>query len=93
MAQLKYLVALDNTEEADEVIAAARKLADATDAELSCITVIRPMLQAYGQLDMGASAQYLVELEEQALKLARQRLETLAAEYGIESDALHIRRG
>jgi universal stress protein A len=93
MVQPKYLVAVDNTEEADEVMAAGCKLADATNAELSCITVIRPILQAYGPLELGGYTQELVELEKHAVELATQRLDTLAAEYQIDSAAVHVCRG
>ena len=93
MAQLKYLVAVDNTEEADEVMAAARKLADATGAELACTTVIRPMIQTYGPFDIAGYSQQLVDLEEQAVDFAKQRLETLSAEYRINAADVHIRRG
>ncbi len=93
MAKQQYLVALDNTEEADEVLAAARKLADATQADLYCITVIRPFLQTYGQLDIAGYAQNTVELENQAVAQAEQRLAALATEYGVDAAATYVKLG
>ncbi len=93
MASLSYLVAVDNTEEATEVMAAARKLADATGASLASITVIRPIAHTYGQLDFGANSQYIVDLEQQAMDVAKQKLRALGAEYGIDADNTHVCRG
>lgn len=93
MTKLKYLIAVDNTEEADEVLAAGRKLADATGAELSCITVVRPIVQAYGQMDSAGFSQKLVELEQQALDFAKQRIQALAAEYLVEPSNVYVRQG
>ena len=93
MAKLKYLVAVDHTEEAEDVIAAARKFADGMDAELACITVIHPMVLAYGHLDIAGYSQNIVDLEEQAHDLAKLRLLGLAAEYRVDPSNVHICRG
>lgn len=93
MAKLNYLIAVDNTEEADEVLAAGRKLADSTGADLACITVIRPIMQAYGQMDIAGYSQNLVEVEQQAMNFAKQRIETLAEEYRIKPGNIHVHHG
>ena len=45
MTYKKILVAVDTTDEAEEVVKAAREIADEKDAGISVITVIRPMAE------------------------------------------------
>ena len=89
MAYKRILVAVDLTEEADEVLAAARSVADRQEARLSSLTVVKPLTQAYGGLDMAPLASDAVSFEEEALRQAREQLVKLSEEYGVsEVDAL-----
>lgn len=93
MAYKQILVAVDLTEEADEVLATARSVADQQDARLRSVTVVKPLTQAYGGLDMAPMASDAVSFEEEALRQARDQLLELSAEYGIGADDALVRLG
>ena len=90
MAERQFLVAIDLTEEADEVLAAARKLADELEGKLTAITVVRPLTMLYGDMGMGPISGAATDFEAEALKNASSRLTKLAGEYGIEPDDCKI---
>lgn len=76
----KMLVAIDLTEEAPQVLAKARTLADSQDAELMLVHVVEPVGYAYG----GDIPMDLSELQDQLDKAAREQLGKYGEEYGIE---------
>ena len=76
----KMLVAIDLTEEAPQVLAKARTLADSQDAELMLVHVVEPVGYAYG----GDIPMDLSELQDQLDKAAREQLGKHGEEYGIE---------
>lgn len=93
MAYQSILVAVDTTEEADEVMAAARALASAVDGKLCCATVVRPLAGVYGGLDMAPISQGTISFEQQALDSAGDQLKRLGAVYGINAADVHVRLG
>jgi len=83
MAKRPFLVAVDLTEEADEVMAAARKLADELNGKLTVVTVVRPVTMTYGDIGMGPITTNTVDFETEALNQAETRLTKLGAQHGV----------
>lgn len=101
MAKRRLLAAVDLTDEADEVLTAARKLADDVGGVLTAMTVVRPLAMVYGDVGMAPIASSSINFEAEALAQSSQKLRKLAAEYGIAeadckvvlgSPAVEIRR-
>ena len=90
MAYSNILIAIDLSEESREVLDAARTVASRTSARLHLVTVIKPLSQVYGGLDMAPIASGTISFEEEATTQARRQLETLAGEYGIDPKDIHV---
>ncbi len=86
------LVAIDMTDEADEVLTAARSVADRYGARLSAISVVRPLAGVYG-FDMAPVSQGTVPFEQQAIDQARDKMEAFGGIYGIERSDQHVLLG
>jgi universal stress protein A len=84
------LVAIDLSEDSREVLEAAKAVAAKTGARMHLVTVIKPLTQVYGGLDMAPIASGSVSFEEEASTQARKQLETLAGDFGINSGDIHI---
>ena len=84
MPHQNIIVAVDSSEEAEQVVEAAKELAQ-YGATLTLLTVIQPVAYAYGpeQAMMMASG---VQFEQEAAKAAGERLAALAKRFGIEGD-------
>lgn len=95
MAQSNFLVAIDITDEADEVLAAAHKLATELQGKLTAITVIRPLYTVYGDVGMVpyGSGTVGVNFEAEAVAQAKERLKTICAQYSIEPDDIRVELG
>lgn len=93
MSYSNILIAVDLSEQSGEVVAAAQAVARKTSARLHLATVIKPLTQVYGGLDMAPIASGTLSFEEEASQTARAQLETLAAEAGIASEDIHVRHG
>lgn len=84
MAYSNILIAIDLTDEAEEVLAAARNIVEQQTApQVSAVTVVRPFAQSYGGLDVAAASSGL-NLETDMRKQAAAKLDNLAKEYGID---------
>ncbi len=93
MAYKSILIAVDLTEEAEEVITAARNIADGSaDTKLAATTIIRPLAGTYGGLDM-ASVVSGVPFEEEMRSQAIERLKKLGAAYNIGANDTYVRMG
>ena len=77
MAYKQVLAAVDLTEEAALVLAAAKQVADDHSAKLSVVTVVKPLTQVYGGLDMAAYTQATVNFEREAQMQAQQQLASM----------------
>jgi universal stress protein A len=93
MSYKQILVAIDLTEEADEVLAAARAAANEQNAKLTSLTVIKPLAHVYGGLDMALVATASVDFENEAVEQAREQILGMSAEYNIEAEDTTVRLG
>ena len=95
MAQRNILVAVDVTDEADEVLAAANKLADELQGKLTAITVVRPLYAVYGDVGMVpySTGTVGVNFEAEAVAQSRSRLEKLCAQYSIDAQDVRVELG
>ena len=87
------LAAVDVTEEAAEVLAMAREVADEHQAKLSVVTVVRPLTHVYGGLDMVSYTQVSVNFEEEARAQAQAQVEALGAQVGVPAGDVHVSIG
>ena len=92
MPYQKILVAVDLTEEAEEVLAAAQNAARDNDANLFACSVIRPLARTYGGLDM-ANVVSGMPFEEEMRTQATGKLINLGDEFGISSTDVYVRMG
>lgn len=88
MAYSNILVALDTSEEAGEVLDAAKKLVRGSDVRITIVNVIKPLTGFYVDLfsvmgDRGV-------IESQAIDHASSWLKTLADEKGIAAKSIDI---
>jgi len=93
---MKYkhvLAAVDVTEEAGQVLAMAREVADEHKAKLSILTVVKPLTHVYGGLDMVSYTQISVNFEEEAKAQAKVQVQAMAAEIGVDGDDVHVSVG
>ena len=90
MAYKHILAAVDLTEEAARVLAAAKQVADDHSAKLSVVTVVKPLTQVYGGLDMAAYTQATVNFEREAQMQAQRQLTGMSAEFGVGEDDVHV---
>ena len=90
MAYQHILVALDLSEESSQVLQKAQKLGQANDAKVSAVTVVKPLTQVYGGLDMAPISSGAISFEEEAVKQAQGQLKEVVAQYGIAAEACHV---
>jgi universal stress protein A len=84
---------VDLSQESTQVLDRARVEADLHDARLSLVSVIKPLVQVYGGIDMAPLAGRTVSFEEQALEQARRQLGELAKTYRVASEDVHTLLG
>lgn len=92
MPYKKILVAVDLTEEAEEVLTAAQNIASDNGANLSACSIIRPLARTYGGLDM-ANVVSGMPFEEEMRTQANSKLTSLGTEFGIASGDVYVRMG
>lgn len=90
MSYQHILVALDLSEESDQVLKKAQHLGQANDAKVSAVTVVKPLTQVYGGLDMAPISSGAISFEEEAVKQAQGQLKEVTAPYGIAAEASHV---
>jgi universal stress protein A len=93
MTYQHILAAVDLSQESAQVLDRARVEADMHDARLSLVSVIKPLVQVYGGIDMAPLAGRTVSFEEQALEQARRQLGELARTYRVASEDAHVLLG
>ena len=84
------LVAVDLTDEASEVLGKAREIADDNNAELSLITVVKPINYAYAGLDTASLTSVTTNFEKEAREFAQQKQQELASGANIPNERLHV---
>lgn len=92
MPYRNMLIAVDSTDEATEVMTAAKDIAG-DGCTLSSVTVVKPLARVYGGLDMTTMADTSVAFEREAMEQASKTLGALSAEYGIDGGNVHVRLG
>ncbi len=89
MAYRHVLAAVDLSEEANQVLSEAKQIAEDHGAKLSLITVVKPLTQVYGGLDMAAYTQASVNFEREAQSQAAEQLKSLGASVGVAAADVH----
>lgn len=90
MTYQHILAAVDLSPESKQVLGRARAEADKHGARLSVVTVVKPLTQVYGGIDVAPLAGATISFEEQALDQARRLLAVLAPDYGIAEGDMHV---
>ena len=90
MTYNKILVAVDTTDEAEDVIKAARELADEKNSAISIITVIRPMTDFYVNLYSTLEDKAKGGIDSQAVERATAWLSDLVKRYRIDESAVNV---
>lgn len=90
MAYKKILVAVDTTNEAEDVIKAAREIADEKNSAISIITVIRPMTDFYVNLYSTLEDSAGIGIDSQAVERATAWLSGLVKRYDIDESAVTV---
>jgi universal stress protein A len=90
MAYKHVLAAVDLSEESTQVLDKARDAAQNNGAKLSLLTIVKPLTQVYGGLDMAPIASGAISFEEEALKQALAQLKDLGARYGVADENVHV---
>lgn len=93
MSYKQVLIAVDLTDEAEEVMTAARNVTPGGDAKVHLLTVIRPLARIYGGLDMAPMAANALTFEEEAIKQAEKQLKALGGVFDIAPEHTHVRVG
>lgn len=87
------LVAVDVTEEASHVLAKAAQTAADAGAELSAITVVRPLTHAYTGIEVAGLAAAALNFEAEAEASVEKALGTLCESHGIDAGHRHVSFG
>lgn len=90
MSYKHILAAVDLSEESAQVLERAQTEAQMHDARLSVVSVVRPLTQVYGGVDVAPLAGRAVSFEEQAVDQAEKQLREVADRYGVKSDDVHV---
>lgn len=90
MGYRHILVAIDLSDESQQVLDKATALAALTGAAVSVVSVVRPLTQVYGGLDVAPLALGGISFEQAALDQATEQARTLANRHGVASDRVHV---
>ena len=93
MAYKKILAAVDQTDEAEQVLEQARETTLKNGAELSLLTVVKPINQVYAGFDVAALAADVAMIEADAVKQAEKRLAGHAKKLGVPPERTYVGRG
>ena len=85
MGYQNILIAIELTEESDEVMKVGKALATAFSSSATVVSVVQPLSGAYGGLDMANMAA-VASFEQDAVGQARKQLKALAQEFEIDPD-------
>jgi universal stress protein A len=90
MTYKNILVAVDTTDEAEDVIRAAREVAEEKNSTISAVTVIRPMADFYVHLYSTLEDSADIGIESRAVERATAWLSDLVKRYGIDAGAVNV---
>jgi universal stress protein A len=87
------LAAVDLSEESEQVLQRAREAADLHGAKLSLVSIVKPLTQVYGGIDVAPLPGTPVSFEEQALQQTASGLQALGARFGVAAEDTHALLG
>ena len=87
------LAAVDVTNEAPEILAAAQQIASDNNARFSVITVIRPLTHAYTGMEVAGLAAAALNFEEEAIASVKNSLSALCQNHGVDESNRHVAFG
>lgn len=89
------LLALDLTDESnDQLIQKAIKLSESKQCRLSIIHAVKPVGYSYDRgLTLGLLDNNMKKLQDEALSIAKNKLESIATEHAIPLDRIHCNLG
>jgi universal stress protein A len=90
MAYKHILAAIDLTEDSAQVLEKARRVAALTGASVSLVSVVKPLTQVYGGLDVAPIAASGLSFEHEALKQAGVQIRQLASRFGFDPEQTHV---
>jgi universal stress protein A len=90
MTYRNILVAVDTTDEAEQVFKAAREIADDQESTLAVVTVMRPITDFYINLYSILEDDAGIGIESQAIKHATAWVADLATRNGIDASAVNV---
>lgn len=93
MGYKHILAAVDLSDEAQQVLDEARRLATDHGARLMLLSVVKPLTQVYGGLDMAAYTQATVNFEREAQAQVLNQLKTLGSKLGVDAADVHVTIG
>ena len=84
------LVAIDSTDEADQVLEVATFIASQSEAKLSLISVVEPVNQVYSGFDITAVVAPGLDLQAEAYNQRQQTLAEKADELSVDGENVHV---
>jgi universal stress protein A len=93
MAYKKILVAIDLTDEADEVLRKAQETGKQNGAELSLLTVVKPINQVYAGFDVAALSADAAMIEQDAVRQANDSVVAYGRKYDVPAARCQVGRG
>jgi universal stress protein A len=90
MTYRNILVAVDTTDEAEDVFGVAREVAEKQSAKVSAVTVIRPMADFYSNLYSSLEGNPDTDFETRAVERASEWLRELAQRFDIDADGVNV---
>lgn len=90
MAYRNILAAVDTTDEAEEILKAAREIADDKKSTVSVVTVLRPMAEFYVNLYSTLEDNAGIGIDSKAVEHATAWLSDLAKRNGIDASAVNV---
>lgn len=90
MTYKNILVAVDTTDEAEDVFRVAREVAEKQSAKVSAVTVIRPMADFYSNLYSSLEGSPDTDMETRAVERASEWLRELAKRFDIDADGVNV---
>lgn len=90
MSYKHILAAVDLSAESAQVLEKARLEAERHGARLSVVTVVKPLTQVYGGMDMAPLSGGAMSFEQQAMAQAESQLRELAGGRGVTGEDVHV---
>lgn len=93
MGYKTILAAIDLSDESQQVLDEAKRLATDHGAKLMILSVVKPLTQVYGGLDMAAYTQATVNFEREAQAQVLAQLQALGKNLGVKAEDVQVTVG